>query len=886
VIEPFQMDLMKTVNTDGERNTEGLTVCAGESLLWGMAARRSTGSAGTQLVEIQGRRVRLTNLDKVLYPATGTTKADVIGYYSAIAPYLLPYTQNRPATRKRWVHGVGTADDPAEVFFQKNLDASTPDWIARVDIEHSDHHNTYPLVNDLPTLVWLAQMASLEVHVPQWRVDGRGGRRNPDRLVLDLDPGPGAGLAECVEVARSARVILEGMRLTPMPVTSGSKGIHLYARLDGTQTSERVSDVAHELARVLEADMPELVVSDMKKSKREGKVLVDWSQNSGAKTTIAPYSLRGRSHPTVAVPRSWEELDDPDLGHLDYTAVLARMEQQDDPLAVILDDDGTTIDEPDRLTVYRSKRDAAKTPEPVPEESPAQGNDDTFVIQDHYARRHHHDFRLERNGVLVSWAVPKGTPGLGEKNRLAVQTEDHPLSYATFEGSIPKGEYGAGTVTIWDAGTYETEKWRENEIIVTLTGRDGGGLREKAKFAIIHTGRGDDAKNWLMHRMELEGTYTAADGDARDGGDTRDSRSPRAGTTAAERERSTPVSPAVGPAAARRTVGGSSRASTRLPEPMLATRGTTSDVSDGDWAFEMKWDGIRCLARIEGGDVRLGSRNGIDLTVTFPDVAAALADAFPGDAVLDAEIVALHQGRPDFGRLQNRLGLTKEADVARAAAQIEADVMVFDVIESEGVDVSREPYSERRALLEELATVRTGTTSGRSRVQVPPAFEGDVESAVSTSKRLGLEGVVAKRTDSPYRPGRRSRDWIKLPHERTQEVVIVGWRPGNNSLADSIGSLLVAVPGDDGGLEYAGRVGTGFTESHRRRIRSLLDARARKTAPVDVPKPDANDAHWVRADLVGEVTFSEWTRTRRLRHPVWRGLRTDKEPSDVTRDGG
>jgi bifunctional non-homologous end joining protein LigD len=309
-------------------------------------------------------------------------------------------------------------------------------------------------------------------------------------------------------------------------------------------------------------------------------------------------------------------------------------------------------------------------------------------------------------------------------------------------------------------------------------------------------------------------------------------------------------------------------------------------VSDGDWAFEMKWDGIRCLARIEDGEVRLGSRNGIDLTVTFPDVAAALAEAFPGDAVLDGEIVALDKGRPDFGRLQNRLGLTKEADVARAAAQIAADVMVFDVLESEGRDVSREPYSERRALLEELATVRTGTTSGRSRVQIPPAFEGDVESAVSTSKQLGLEGVVAKRTDSPYRPGRRSRDWIKLPHERTQEVVIIGWRPGNNSLADSVGSLLVAVPGDDGQLEYAGRVGTGFTESHRRRIRSLLDSRARKTPTVDVPRPDANDANWVRADLVGEVTFSEWTQTGRLRHPVWRGLRTDKSPEDVTRDAG
>jgi bifunctional non-homologous end joining protein LigD len=822
-------------------------------------------------VEIGGRRLRLTNLDKVLYPETGTTKADIIGYYSTIAPHLLPFVRNRPATRKRWVHGVGSADDPGEVFFQKNLDASTPDWVARVDIEHSDHRNVYPLVNDEATLVWFAQIASLEIHVPQWRVDGRGERLNPDRLVLDLDPGPGAGLPECVAVASSARAFLQGMGLEPVPVTSGSKGIHLYAALDGTQSSDTVSEVAHELARVLEADHPDLVVSDMKKSKREGRVLVDWSQNSGAKTTIAPYSLRGRAHPTVAVPRTWAELDDPDLRHLDYTEVVERMKTTEDPLRAILGGVDAAPTAPDRLTVYRSKRDAAKTPEPVPVDGPARGNDDTFVVQDHYASRHHHDFRLERDGVLVSWAVPKGVPALGEKNRLAVQTEDHPLDYGSFEGRIPRGEYGAGTVTIWDAGSYVTEKWRDDEIIVTLSGRAGGGLGDRAKIALIRTGAGNDPKNWLMHRMALEGTYTA-DGHESPARNQDDSSGAVDVPTRTE--------------STRRRVSGSSQGSGRLPSPMLATRGTIADLDDGDWAFEMKWDGIRCLARVEGGEVSLGSRNGLDLTATFPDVAAALAEAFPEDVVLDAEIVALTGGRPDFSLLQNRLGVTKEGDVSRVAARIPATAMVFDVVERGGADVSALTYAQRREILDELASVRSGTTSGKAPVQIPPAFDGDVEHAVSTSKRLGLEGVVAKRTDSPYRPGRRSRDWIKLPHERTQEVVIIGWRPGNNALADSLGSVLVAVPGVDGELAYAGRVGTGFSDSARRRLRGQLDARARKTPAVEVPRPDANDAEWVRADLVGEVTFADWTAGGRLRHPVWRGLRTDKVPSDVVRDGG
>src|SRR5690554_5148078 len=218
-----------------------------------------------QTVTVEGHRLTLTNLDKVLYPATGTTKADVIAYYAEIAPVLLPHVENRPATRKRWVHGVGTADEPGEVFFQKNLDSSAPSWVKRRPIEHKNHTNEYPLVNDVATLTWLGQIAALEIHVPQWKFGRNGAIRNPDRIVLDLDPGDGVGLLECVEVARLARTILKGMGLEPVPVTSGSKGIHLYAGLDGKQTSDQIPAGAHELARALEADHPDLVVSDMKK---------------------------------------------------------------------------------------------------------------------------------------------------------------------------------------------------------------------------------------------------------------------------------------------------------------------------------------------------------------------------------------------------------------------------------------------------------------------------------------------------------------------------------------------------------------------------------------------------------------------------------------------
>ncbi|GIT80038.1 ATP-dependent DNA ligase [Leifsonia sp. LS1] len=810
----------------------------------------------TETVSIDGHRLKLTNLDKVMYPETGTTKADVIGYYHAIADVLIPHARDRIATRKRWVHGVGTAEHPGEVFFQKNLDpSSTPSWVKQRTITHKTSTNTYPLVNDTATLVWLAQIASLEIHVPQWRV-GRGDqRRNPDRMVLDLDPGDGATLADCAEVARLARDILGGMGLDPFPVTSGSKGIHLYAPLDGSQTSDQVSAVAHELARALEADHPDLVVSDMKKALRSGKVLVDWSQNNGAKTTIAPYSLRGRLRPTVAAPRTWRELASKELRHLEYQEVLERVSKRGDPLAALTaggtaeagrpDADRIVVSDRaprgDRLTAYRSKRDAARTPEPVPEVSPDAADGRSFVIQEHHARRLHWDFRLQHDGVLVSWALPKGPPDDPKQNHLAVHVEDHPLEYGTFAGDIPRGEYGAGHVDIWDHGEYALEKWRDDEVIVTLTGQKDGGLGgAPRKFALIRTGgRDGDEKNWLIHLMKADGAGAAAK---------------------------------PGPAITDPPVS-----------PMLATLGSEKDVDDeADWAFEMKWDGIRAIAVVRGGRLRLTTRNGNDVTATYPDLAglARLADGH--DLVLDGEIVTLTpRGRPDFGLLQSRMGLTRAAEVAAAAERAPAHYFVFDLLERDGHDLRRETYDDRRSALEEAVR-----PPGGDPVQVPPAFAGDLAHAVSSSRELGLEGVMAKRRDSTYVSGRRTRSWIKIKHHLAQEVVIGGWTPGTGRRAGSLGALLLGIPDGDT-LRYVGKVGTGFSDADLDRLAKLLSAHPRKTSPLaDVPSTDARSAHWVRPEHVGEVEFAEWTGTGRLRQPSWRGLRPDKSPDEVVREVG
>lgn len=827
--------------------------------------------ARRRTVLVGGRAISLSNTDKVLYPETGTTKGRVIEYYERVAPWMIPHVKDRPVTRKRWANGVD-----GNVFFEKNLPDSAPDWVRHHTVAHKEHDTEYPIVDDVATLVWMAQQAALELHVPQWRFGPRGGHQDPDRLVLDLDPGDGVGLPECVEVAVAARELLQGMGLEPYPVTSGSKGIHLYAALDGRATTAQVADVAHELARALEQDLPDLVLSSMSRAERAGKVFVDWSQNNGNKTTIAPYSLRGRDRPTVAAPRTWDELTRRGLAQLTLDDVLDRLEARGDLLHPVASaslavgrpdhghwDRGRTEDanraSEDRLSAYRAKRDATRTPEPVPSRAPTVRDDGTptFVIQEHHATRDHYDFRLEHDGVLVSWALPKGEPTDPGKNHLAVQTEDHPLEYGTFEGTIPKAEYGGGTVTIWDDGTYDLEKWRVGEeVIVTLHGRTGGARR----LALLHTrgrgGGGDgDEKNWLIHRTK-------------DQPDREPGRAAVGAHAAAPDRASGSTVRATSPSSERPDERRTMQASLAKGEPRL---------DPAEWAFELKWDGIRALATVRDGRVTLRSRNGNDLTAQYPELQE-LAQRAGVDGVYDGEIVALdRRGRPSFQLLQNRMGLTKTREVDAARATTPVRLLLFDVLEADGHELTRHGYTARR---EALATV---VVPGGV-VEVPDAVEGDFAAALAESARLGLEGVVAKKRSSKYAEGRRSETWLKVKHHLTQEVVVGGWRPGAGRRAGGIGSLLLGVPGPDG-LEYVGRVGTGFRDRDLDEIADVLEPLARKTSPfVDVPRPDARDARWVRPSRVGEVRFAEWTGDGRLRQPSWRGWRPDKDPGAVVRE--
>ena len=476
-----------------------------------------------------------------------------------------------------------------------------------------------------------------------------------------------------------------------------------------------------------------------------------------------------------------------------------------------------------KLDEYERKRKPGRTPEPTGKgpkrRRPKQPR---FVIQQHSARRLHWDLRLEHDGALASWALPTGLPDDPGRNRKAVHTEDHPLEYLEFHGEIPEGNYGAGTMEIWDHGTYEPEKFEAEEVMVVLNGERG---RARGRYVLFHAGK--EEKDWMIHRMDPP-----------------------------ERERD-PMPDGLVPMMAR-----------VAPLPKEET----------DWAYEVKWDGVRALAYSTPGRMRLESRNLKDITARYPELRPLNRALGAADAILDGEIVALdEQGRPSFERLQPRMHLTREPDIRRRAKSTPVTYQLFDLLYLDGRNLMDEPYEERRRLLEELDLEGDAW-------RTPAYHRGDGATLLARTAELGLEGIVAKRLDSRYRPGGRGREWLKIKNTRRQEFVIGGWLPQKDRDRE-LGALLVGYheePGEpDGKLRFAGKVGTGFTREEARRLVGLLEDRARDESPFAGRQPQRG-ARFVEPDLVAEVDYGELTREGMLRHPAYKGLRTDTSPADVT----
>jgi bifunctional non-homologous end joining protein LigD len=474
----------------------------------------------------------------------------------------------------------------------------------------------------------------------------------------------------------------------------------------------------------------------------------------------------------------------------------------------------------EKLDEYERKRDFGKTAEPAPKRRRKKKGAPRFVVQEHSARRLHWDLRLEHEGVAASWAIPNGIPEDPEENRKAVHTEDHPLEYLDWEGEIPKGEYGAGTMRIWDAGTYELEKWEPGKVMVEFHGE-----RLQGRYALFRAGK--EEKDWMIHRID---------------------------PPAHERD--------------------------PFPEnvvPMLA-RLSQLPRDDGKWAVEVKWDGIRAIAYCKPGRVELQTRNLNDVTVQYPEVRRITRALGSHDAVLDGELVAFGaDGKPSFERLQQRIHNTDPNVVRRRMEAYPVVYVVFDLLYLDGRDLTCEPYSRRRELLEGL------DLNGES-WQTPGHSIGHAEELLAASKEQGLEGVMLKRVDSIYVPGKRNGSWLKVKNVSRQEFVVGGWTPGEGRRKSSVGALLVGYFEEHGGkpvLRYGGRVGTGFTEAELAALTARLAPLEQKENPFGAGPKTPKGARFVEPCLVAEVEFRELTKEGVIRHGAYKGLREDKSATEV-----
>jgi bifunctional non-homologous end joining protein LigD len=467
------------------------------------------------------------------------------------------------------------------------------------------------------------------------------------------------------------------------------------------------------------------------------------------------------------------------------------------------------VDNRDLLGEYRHKRKPGETPEPFSGGEP--GASPIFVVQRHDARRLHYDFRLEEDGVLASWAVPKGVPLEPGARALAVHVEDHPLEYGSFEGEIPAGQYGAGSVELWDTGPYElVERRPDGRRTVVLHG-----TRLRGTWSLIPAQLDGKEQNWLLIKSR--------DGDVE----------------AAPREYS----------------------------PMLATSADSVPTGSG-WRYEVKFDGYRALAFVRAGDCRLVSRNGNDLTQRFAEVAKEVVSATKSpNAVLDGEVCRIDaNGRASFSELQQGSGALV--------------FYVFDLLELDGEPVVDAPFEERKERLRALLDARNPT------VRFSDDFS-DGAALFQVAQERGLEGLVAKRSGSPYRPGRRTREWLKVKATNSDEFVVVGYTRGAGRREGTFGSLVLGVM-EEGELRYVGNVGTGFDDAEITRLLRALRPLHRETTPFAVepklPRVRKGDVQWVEPKLIAQVRYGEWTHDRHLRHPSYLGLRDDKAPQEVVRD--
>ena len=770
-----------------------------------------------QMVKVGKRTLELSNLKKVLFPDDGIIKAEVIDYYLKIAPTILNHIKGRPLSLIRFPDGIY-----GEQFFQKNRPDWAPDWIEYVPLG-SEEKKDYILATEEASLVWLANLACLEIHQMHSK---KPDYDKPDYMVFDIDPPEGYKFTDVVGIALELRPFLENLGYHAFVKTTGGKGVHVVTPIEQRWDFHTVFETAQEIAKPFVEERSNLTLH-IKKEARKGRVLVDIYRIRQGQSIVSPYSLRGSKGAPVSMPLTWEQLETltdpveynlmnvPDMvmtegdaweGISAYAAELhTERRAASKPKKLGPNPKHKT---PEQLEKYSKKRDFEKTPEPGAEILDGKGNN--FVIHRHHASRLHYDLRLEQDGVLKSWAVPKGLPPAPGIKRLAVQTEDHPMEYLTFEGTIPKGQYGGGDMWVYAAGKYEITKEKKDGFYFRLHSPAVSG---EYRMYMINKNK----KEYLMERVgnpQVDWLHSDI-------------------------------------------------------EPMLAQ--TRKDVPTGDrYLYEVKWDGIRVMISLDEGKVTLRTRNNNDITAKFPELLSAEKSFRATCGLFDGEIVCLdEEGRPVFKDVINRMQRSSEGDIERAMKKQPAFCYLFDVLYLDGRAVVNEPLERRRDWLKDAI-------KKDSSYRISETVD-DGKALFDAAGQLGLEGIMAKDRNSKYFPGRRSDSWYKIKVRQTTESHIIGYTKGKGNREAVFGALHLGDIDGKGKITYRGKVGTGFNDKLMKEINKDIKKLKEVKKPIKEKVLDEKNTTWIEPKLVCEIEYASMTKDGAYREPVFVRMRPDLE---------
>lgn len=770
--------------------------------------------AKKQWAQVGKRKLEISNLDKELFPEDHVVKAEIIEYYLKIAPTLLNHIKGRALTLIRFPDGIY-----GESFYQKNRPEWAPDWLEFVTL--GKEKKDYIVATEPASLVWLANLASLELHQLHSR---KPNYDCPDYMVFDLDPPEGYNFADIVDIAFELKEYVEQFGYTPFVKTTGGKGVHICCPIEPRWDFHTVFEAAQEIAKPFVDDHPKTLTLHIKKDARKGRVLIDIYRIRSGQSIVSPYSLRGRKGAPVSMPLTWDELRvlETPLTYNIHNAldkVIADGDAWDgfDAYAVELHTKRTEkkpgkklpksahYKSPEQLEDYSKKRDFTKTPEPGARAIDTTGNN--FVVHRHHASHLHYDLRLEQDGVLKSWAVPRGLPPHPGVKRLAVQTEDHPMEYLTFDGRIPKGQYGAGEMWIYALGKYQITKDKKDGFYFRLSSKEVSGEYRIYKIK---------QKEFLLERVDTPQVDYLND-----------------------------------------TI-----------EPMLSGTGDKPPKGDG-YIYEMKWDGIRALIAVEDGQVRIRSRNQNDVTKQFPELQCADKAFRATCALFDAEIVSLDKtGRPVFKKVINRLMAGGETNIEKLSKTAPVYCYIFDCLYMDGRPLINESLTKRKEWLKDAVRKDTPYRVSEFVTEGEPLFEA--------AKVHELEGIMAKRGDSKYLPGKRNDLWLKIKVRQSSECIIIGYTQGKGEREKLFGALHIAEQNGDG-LKYRGKVGTGFDDATMKEILKELKNLKETKKPVKEKVPDERISVWVEPSLVAEISYSKLTPDEMYREPVFIRLRPDLE---------